>query len=120
MKEIQNILTPSKHHFKVKNRMLTKIGLSNKNKQVRILIGLVNTDENNVISPWNFLESFTLTSFEMQLCDWAVELFTAHIWSFLVRNKERLCFNLAKHWSMKQIANTFSRSYESRSIQGVR
>ena len=26
-----------------------------------------------------------------------------------------VCFNLAKHWSLQQIANTFSRSYENRS-----
>ena len=32
------------------------IGSSNKNKRVRIFIGLVNADANNVISPWNFLE----------------------------------------------------------------
>ena len=43
-------------------------------------------------------------------------LFTAHIRSFLGGNKEKLCFNLAKHWYVKQIANTFSRSCESRSI----
>ena len=42
------------------------IGSSNKNKRARIFIGLVNADANNVISPWNFLEGFTLTSFEMQ------------------------------------------------------
>ena len=36
--------------------------------------------------------------------------------SFLSENKEKLCFtSLAKHWSVKQIANTFSRSYESHS-----
>ena len=94
------------------------IGLSKKNKRVRIFIGLANADANNVISSWNFQESFALTSFEMQKCDWAVEFFTALIRSFLGGNKEKLCFNLAKHWSVKQIANTFSRSYESRSNRG--
>ena len=44
-----------------------------------------------------------------------MELFTAYIRSFLGGNKEKLCFNLAKDWSVKQIANTFSTSYESRS-----
>ena len=92
------------------------IGSSNKIKRARIFIGLVNEDANNVISQWNFLEGFTLTSFEMQLCDWAIELFTAHIRSLLGGDKEKLCFNLAKHWFVKQIANTLSRSYESRSI----
>ena len=64
---------------------------------------------NNVISPWNFLESdrnFTLTSFD--LCNRTV-----------CGNKEKLWFNLAKHWSVKQTANTFSRSYESRSIDNI-
>ena len=42
-------------------------------------------------------------------------MFTAHIRSFLGGNKEKLCFNLAKHWFVKQIANTFSRTCESRS-----
>ena len=68
---------------------------------------------NNVISPWKFLESdryFALTPFEMQYCDWGIELFTANIRSFLGGNKEKLCFNLAKHWSVKLIGNTFSRS----------
>ena len=54
-------------------------GLSNKNKRVRIFLGLANADANNVISPWNFLESdrhFALTSFEIQECDWAIQLFT--------------------------------------------
>ena len=36
-------------------------------------------------------------------------LFIANIRSFLGRNKEKLCFNLAKHWSVKQIGNPFSR-----------
>ena len=35
--------------------------------------------------------------------------------SFLGGNKKKLCFNLAKHWSVKQIVNTFSRLYESHS-----
>ena len=35
----------------------------------------------------------------------AKDLFTAHIRSFLGGNKE-VCFNLAKYWSVKQIANT--------------
>ena len=86
------------------------IGLSNKNKLARIFIGLANPDANNVISPRNFLESdrhFTLMSFES-----VIKLFTAHIRSFLGRNKEKLCFNLAKHWSVKQLVHTFSRSYE--------
>ena len=61
------------------------------------------------------MESFALTSFEKQECDWAIELFTPHIRSFLGGNKEKLCFNLAKHWSVEQTANTFSRSHESRS-----
>ena len=39
------------------------IGLSNKNKRARIFIGLANADANND----NFLESFALASFEMQL-----------------------------------------------------
>ena len=34
-------------------------------------------------------------------------MFTAHIRSFLGGNKEKLCNNLAKNWSVKQIANTF-------------
>ena len=41
--------------------------------------------------------------------------------SFLGKNEEKVCFNLAKHWSVKQIADTFSRSYESFSmITGIR
>ena len=103
---------------KQKCRTHDLIGLSNKNKGTQIFIGLASADANNLISPWNFLESdrrFGLTSFEMQQCDWAIELFTAPIRSFLGGNKEKLCFNVVKHWSVKQIANTFSRSYESRS-----
>ena len=42
-------------------------------------------------------------------------MFTSHIRSFFGGKKEKLCFNFAKHWSVKQIANTFSRSFESRS-----
>ena len=42
------------------------IGLLNKNKQVQIFIGLTNANANNVIPPWNYLESFALTSFEIQ------------------------------------------------------
>ena len=44
------------------------------------------------------------------------KLFTAHITSFFGGNKEKLCFNLAEGWSVKQIVNTFSRSYESCSM----
>ena len=92
------------------------IALSNKNKQGQIFIGLANAYANNVISPWNFLESFGLMLFKMQYCDWAIELFTAQMRCFFGWNKEKLCFHLAKHWSVKQTVNTFSRSYESLSI----
>ena len=56
----------------------------------------------------------------MQQCDWAIELFTAPIRSFLGGNKEKLCFNVVRHWSVKQIANTFSRSYKSCSMRSCR
>ena len=65
-------------------------------KRAQIFIGLANVDANNVISPWNFLESyrhFALTPFEMQYCDWVIDLFTALVRSFLGGNKEKLCFN---------------------------
>ena len=65
-----------------------KKGLSDKNKRARSFFGLAKTDANNVISPWNFLENFALTSFEMQSCDRAIILFTAHIKGFLGRNME--------------------------------
>ena len=45
----------------------------------------------------------------------AKDLFIAHIRSFFGGNKE-VCFNLAKCLSVKQIANTLSRSHKSRSI----
>ena len=56
---------------KRKNRTYTNyakhlIGLSNKNKRARIFIGLAKAVVKNVIFPFNFLESFALTSFEMQ------------------------------------------------------
>ena len=63
-----------------------------------------------------FLKRFALTSFEMQLCDWEIEMFTVHIRSFLYGNEKKFCFNLAKHWPVKQIADNFSRSYESHSV----
>ena len=47
-----------------------------------------------------------------------IELFsTSHIRSSLAGI---ICFDLAKHGSLKQIANTCSRSYERRSISFLR
>ena len=69
-----NVKTERKQECKTLNCLIEK-----KNKRARIFIALANADANNVISPWNFLESFALTSVEMQYCDWVIELITGHI-----------------------------------------